>query len=77
MPQSSAHKASPAALQVARSITEVFGADMWFSTTTVLTHALAPTPDGSNGEPMQRDMYLQQRQGQVQAILRTVAGDQR
>jgi hypothetical protein len=67
----------PAPPQVARSITDVFGADVWFSTTTVLTHALAPLPDTSTGAPHQFDTYLQQRQQQVQQLVRQVAGDQR
>lgn len=32
-------------LQVLRSITEVFGQDMWFSTVLLLTHGGAPPPD--------------------------------
>lgn len=60
-----------------RSITEVFGADMWFSTVLLLTHGGAPPPDTSAGQPMAVEMFYQQRGQQAQNMLRQVAGDQR
>ncbi len=60
-----------------RSITEVFGADMWFSTVLLLTHGGAPPPDTSAGQPMALEMFYQQRGQQAQNMLRQVAGDQR
>lgn len=65
-------------LQVARTITDVFGPDMWFSAATVLTHAHAPAPDqASSGQPLAFDLYVQQRQVQIQRLVRAVSGDNR
>lgn len=64
-------------LGVVRSITEVFGADLWFSTIMVMTHGAAAPPDGSTGQPLAFDMFVQQRGQQVQQLLRQVAGDNR
>eukprot|EP00887_Chlorella_sp_A99_P001797 scaffold19.g1797.t1 len=62
---------------VLRSITEVLGADHWFSTVVVLSHGNAPPPDNSAGAAMAFDAFVQQRSQQVQQALRQVAGDQR
>lgn len=64
-------------LNVLRSITEVFGQDMWFSTVLLLTHGGSAPPDTSGGQPMTFEMFYQQRGQQAQNMLRQVAGDQR
>lgn len=37
-------------LPLLRSITEMFGASMWFNTIVVLTHASTAPPEGPNGQ---------------------------
>lgn len=64
-------------LNVLRSITEVFGQDIWFTTVLLLTHGGSAPPDTSAGQPMTFEMYYQQRGQQAQTLLRQVAGDQR
>jgi hypothetical protein len=64
-------------LAIMRSISDVFGADIWFSTMVTLTHAGAPPPDGKDGTPVPQDAYEAQRSQQVQQLIRAVTGDQR
>lgn len=64
-------------LPVMRTITDVFGPDIWFSTVLTLTHAGNPPPDGNSGQPVPADVYQQQRSAQVQQMARQVTGDQR
>lgn len=62
---------------VCKLITQVFGADVWFGTIMALTHAGTPPPDSASGAPMSWEMYVQNRQQQMQQVVRQVAGDQR
>jgi hypothetical protein len=64
-------------LAIMRSISDVFGPDVWFSTMVTLTHAGAPPPDGKDGTPVPQDAYEAQRSQQVQQLIRAVTGDQR
>ena len=64
-------------LAIMRSISDVFGPDVWFSTMVTLTHAGAPPPDGGSGQPVPQDAYETQRGQQVQQMIRIVTGDQR
>nr|AAS47583.1 chloroplast Toc125 [Physcomitrium patens] len=60
-----------------RTITDVFGAAVWFNATVVLTHASKAPPDGSNGTPMSYDYFVAQRSHFVQQTIRQAAGDAR
>ncbi|WPT15156.1 Translocase of chloroplast 120 [Picochlorum sp. SENEW3] len=62
---------------VMRSISDVFGPDIWFSTMLTLTHGGSPPPDGANGQPIPQESYETQRSNQVQQVIRLVTGDQR
>lgn len=64
-------------IPVMRSVADVFGDDIWFSTVLTLTHAGVPPPDGPNGQPMPAEAYHQQRSAQVQQGARQVTRDQR
>ena len=64
-------------LPVMKSVTDILGPDVWFSTVLTLTHAGAPPTDGPNGQPLAADVYYQQRGGQVQHVARQVTMDQR
>ena len=64
-------------LPVMRAVSDVFGLDIWFSTILTLTHATAPPPDGSNGQPIPSEVFQQQRSAQLQQIARQVTMDQR
>lgn len=60
-----------------RTITDVFGAAVWFNAIVVLTHAGSAPPDGLNGAPLSYDMFLAQRSHVVQHTIRQAAGDMR
>ena len=64
-------------LAIMRSISDVFGPEVWFTTMVTLTHAGAPPPDGKDGKPVPQDAYEAQRSQQVQQLIRAVTGDQR
>lgn len=63
-------------LTLLRTITEKFGASLWFNTILVLTHAGAELPEGNNG-PMAFDLYAQSRMHMLQNGVRQAAGDMR
>ena len=60
-----------------RTITDVFGAAVWFNAIVVLTHAGSAPPDGPNGTPLSYEMFLTQRSHVVQQTIRQAAGDMR
>ena len=60
-----------------RSITEIFGALIWFNAIIVLTHAGSAPPDGINGIPMSYEMFVTQRSHVIQQAIRQAAGDMR
>ncbi|CAA6663211.1 unnamed protein product [Spirodela intermedia] len=60
-----------------RTITEIFGASIWFNAIIVLTHAGSAPPDGSNGTSMSYEMFVTQRSHVVQQAIRQAAGDMR
>eukprot|EP00873_Tetraselmis_striata_P028343 jgi/Tetstr1/448607/TSEL_035856.t1 len=63
-------------LPLLRSITEMFGASMWFNTIVVLTHASTAPPEGPNGQ-ISYDMYANHRSHILQQTIRQAAGDMR
>eukprot|EP01018_Ginkgo_biloba_P029651 Gb_20310 [translate_table: standard] len=64
-------------LPLLRTITETFGAAVWFNAIVVLTHAASAPPDGPNGTPMSYEMFVAQRSHVVQQAIRQAAGDMR
>ncbi|KAL0912619.1 hypothetical protein M5K25_018603 [Dendrobium thyrsiflorum] len=60
-----------------RTITDVFGASIWFNAIVVLTHAASAPPDGPNGSPLSYEMFVTQRSHVVQQAIRQAAGDVR
>lgn len=60
-----------------RTITDVFGAPLWFNAIVVLTHAGSAPPDGPNGAALSYDMFVTQRTHIVQHMIRQAAGDMR
>ncbi|KAL9258088.1 Translocase of chloroplast 132, chloroplastic-like protein [Drosera capensis] len=58
-----------------RTITEVFGASIWFNAIVVLTHAASAPPEGPNGTTSTYDMFVTQRSHAVQQAIRLAAGD--
>ncbi|KAL9252106.1 Translocase of chloroplast 120, chloroplastic-like protein [Drosera capensis] len=58
-----------------RTITEVFGASIWFNAIIVLTHAASAPPEGPNGTTSTYDMFVTQRSHAVQQAIRQAAGD--
>ena len=64
-------------LPLLRTITNTFGAAVWFNAIVVLTHASTAPPDAPNGQPMSYEMYVQQRSHIVQQTIRQAAGDLR
>ncbi|KAJ4846261.1 hypothetical protein Tsubulata_044066 [Turnera subulata] len=60
-----------------RTITEIFGASIWFNAIVVLTHAASAPPDGPNGTASSYDMFVTQRSHSVQHAIRQAAGDMR
>ena len=62
-------------LPLLRTITNTFGAAVWFNAIVVLTHASTAPPDGPNGQPMSYEMYVTQRSHIVQQTIRQAAGD--
>ncbi len=64
-------------LPLLRSITNTFGANVWFNAIVVLTHAATAPPDGPNGQPMSYEMYITQRSHVVAQTIRQAAGDMR
>jgi Toc86/159 family protein import component len=60
-----------------RTITDVFGAAVWFNAIVVLTHAGSAPPDGPNGTALSYEMFLAQRSHVVQQTIRQAAGDMR
>lgn len=60
-----------------RTITEIFGASIWFNAIIVLTHAGSAPPDGNNGTSMSYEMFVTQRSHVVQQAIRQAAGDMR
>lgn len=64
-------------LPLLRTITNTFGAAVWFNAIVVLTHASTAPPDGANGQPISYEMYVAQRSHVVQQTIRQAAGDMR
>ncbi len=64
-------------LPLLRTITNTFGAAVWFNAIVVLTHASTAPPDGPNGQPINYEMYITQRSHIVQQTIRQAAGDVR
>jgi hypothetical protein len=62
-------------LPLLRTITNTFGAAVWFNAIVVLTHASTAPPDGANGQPMSYEQYAAQRSHIVQQTIRQAAGD--
>lgn len=62
-------------LPLLRTITNTFGAAVWFSAIVVLTHASTAPPDGPNGQPISYETYIAQRSHIVQQTIRQAAGD--
>ncbi|XP_050364052.1 translocase of chloroplast 120, chloroplastic-like [Argentina anserina] len=60
-----------------RTITEIFGATIWFNAIVVLTHAASAPPEGPNGAPSSYDIFVTQRSHVVQQAIRQAAGDMR
>ncbi|XP_042433593.1 translocase of chloroplast 120, chloroplastic-like [Zingiber officinale] len=60
-----------------QTITNIFGASIWFNAIVVLTHAASAPPDGPNGSPLSYDMFVTQRTHVVQQAIRQAAGDVR
>ncbi|CAA0815632.1 Translocase of chloroplast 120- chloroplastic [Striga hermonthica] len=60
-----------------RTITEAFGASIWFNAIVVLTHAASAPPEGPNGTTTSYDMFVTQRSHVVQQAIRQAAGDMR
>ncbi|PRQ21917.1 putative small monomeric GTPase [Rosa chinensis] len=60
-----------------RTITEIFGATIWFNAIVVLTHAASAPPEGPNGAASSYDMFVTQRSHVVQQAIRQAAGDMR
>ncbi|KAG1361930.1 putative Translocase of chloroplast, chloroplastic [Cocos nucifera] len=60
-----------------RTITDIFGASIWFNAIVVLTHAASAPPDGSNGNPLGYEMFVTQRSHVVRQAIRQAAGDVR
>lgn len=63
-------------LSLLRTITEKFGAGVWFNTILALTHAAAPPPEGNNGA-ISFDVFAQSRMHLLQNAVRQSAGDMR
>jgi hypothetical protein len=72
-----ASRRDQADVPVMRAVSDVFGTDIWFSTVLTMTHATAPSPDGSNGQPIPPEVFQQQRSSQLQQATRQVTMDQR
>ena len=64
-------------LPLLRTITDLFGASVWFNAIVVLTHASSAPPDGPNGVPLSYEMFVAQRSHVVQQTIRQAAGDMR
>ncbi|EFJ12178.1 hypothetical protein SELMODRAFT_182672 [Selaginella moellendorffii] len=64
-------------LPLLRTITDTFGAAIWFNAIVVLTHASSAPPDGPNGLPLSYEMFVAQRSHVVQQTIRQAAGDMR
>ena len=62
-------------LPLLRTITNTFGAAVWFNAIVVLTHASTAPPDGPNGQAISYEMYITQRSHIVQQTIRQAAGD--
>ena len=70
-----ANRADFGDLPLLRTITNTFGAAVWFNAIVVLTHASTAPPDGANGQPMSYETYAAQRSHVVQQTIRQAAGD--
>nr|A9SV59.1 RecName: Full=Translocase of chloroplast 101, chloroplastic; AltName: Full=101 kDa chloroplast outer envelope protein [Physcomitrium patens] len=64
-------------LPLLKTITDLFGAAVWFNAIVVLTHASSAPPDGPNGVPLSYEMFVAQRSHVVQQTIRQAAGDMR
>ncbi|MCO5570713.1 hypothetical protein L7F22_024441 [Adiantum nelumboides] len=64
-------------LPLLQTITETFGAAVWFNAIVALTHAASAPPDGANGVPINYEMFVAQRSHVVQQTIRQAAGDMR
>jgi hypothetical protein len=64
-------------LPLLRTITNTFGAAVWFNAIVVLTHASTAPPDGPNGQPISYETFITQRSHIVQQTIRQAAGDVR
>ncbi|XP_078440675.1 translocon outer complex protein 120 [Wolffia australiana] len=60
-----------------RTVTEIFGASVWFNAIIVLTHAGSAPPEGNSGAAMSYEMFVTQRSHVVQQAIRQAAGDMR
>lgn len=64
-------------LPLLQTITDTFGAAVWFNAIVVFTHAASAPPDGANGGPINYEMFVAQRSHVVQQTIRQAAGDMR
>ncbi|KAI5063788.1 hypothetical protein GOP47_0020458 [Adiantum capillus-veneris] len=64
-------------LPLMQTITDTFGAAVWFNAIVALTHAASAPPDGANGVPINYEMFVAQRSHVVQQTIRQAAGDMR
>eukprot|EP00250_Pteridium_aquilinum_P016595 c23183_g1_i2 orf=401-2587(+) len=64
-------------LLLLQTITDTFGAAVWFNAIVVFTHAASAPPDGANGAPVNYEMFVAQRSHVVQQTIRQAAGDMR
>eukprot|EP00891_Asterochloris_glomerata_P006308 jgi/Astpho2/6308/fgenesh1_pg.00090_%23_4_t len=60
-----------------RTITQVFGQEMWFNTIVVFTHSNAQPPDNSQGQPLTFEQFFQPRQQVTTTAIRQAAQDRR
>lgn len=60
-----------------RTITDIFGASIWFDDIAVPTHAASAPPEGSNVSPLSYEMFVTRRSHVVQQAIQQAAGDVR
>ncbi|CAA6662052.1 unnamed protein product [Spirodela intermedia] len=64
-------------LPLLRSIAVSMGPSIWFNAIVGLTHAASAPPDGSSGNPLSYEVFVNQRSRVVQHAIRQAAGDMR
>ncbi|KAH7352561.1 hypothetical protein KP509_19G051800 [Ceratopteris richardii] len=62
-------------LPLLQAITDTFGAAVWFNALIVFTHAACAPPDGTNGSPVNYDLFVSHQSHVLQQSIRQVAGD--